>query len=100
MTLELFTERLELLKANEPSEVLLEGKIRTLEDEYLCELYSHKKGDIITKDNISIEISNITKTNKLSGEPYYIYTGVILTEGIKPKNKKFHKYKSFNSFDI
>lgn len=74
--------------------------ISNLDEAFLFEKYSYKKGDIISCDGISIEISNITNTNRLSGEPYYIYTGVILTDGIKPKNKKLFKYRSFNTFNL
>jgi hypothetical protein len=74
--------------------------ITNLDEAFLYEKYSYKNGDIISSNGISIEISNITNTNRLSGEPYYIYSGVLLTDGLKPKNKKLFKYRSFNSFSI
>jgi hypothetical protein len=74
--------------------------ISNLDEAFLYEKYSYKNGDIISSNGITIEISNITKTNRLSGEPYYIYSGVLLTDGLKPKNKKLFKYRSFNSFNL
>lgn len=74
--------------------------ISNLDEAFLYEKYSYKNGDIISSNGISIEISNITNTNRLSGEPYYIYTGILLTNGLKPNNKKLFKYRSFNSFNL
>lgn len=101
MTLEIFLSRLSSIKYRASRTTINEFvEISTLEEEYLNNLKTYKKGDIITLDNVSIEVTNITKTNRLTGEPYYIYSGVILTEGLKPKNKKLYKYRSFNSFNL
>jgi len=100
MELEEFLVRRDEIINSTNDEDELSKIITNLDDAFLFEKYSYKNGDIISSNGISIEISNITKTNRLSGEPYYIYSGVLLTNGLKPNNKKLFKYRSFNSFSI